>query len=242
MHIILIDADPPSLIFNKKKEEAAREVGIEFRLHQFKKEVKEEEISSLISNLNSQDSCHGIVIHFPLPKELNREKILAAISDQKDVDGLTPKSRFIPAVALAVLEILKFYKIRLKEKKVVVLGKGRYVGQSIGDLLRKEGGKVIFCTRKTKNIPQFTKKADILVSAVGQPHLVKKEMVREGAVVIDVGTAFKGGKLVGDCDFEKIKKVAGFISPVPGGIGPLTVACLLENTIRATKLLTKNKI
>lgn len=240
--VILVDKNPASVVFIQRKKEACRELGINFRLYQFDQNVTEDKIISLISNLNAQIPTHGIIVQLPLPSGFSRERILEAINPKKDVDGFHPKNKFTPAVALAVLEILKFYKIRIKNKRVVVLGKGRYVGLPIGNLLKKNGGTVISLGQETKNIKDYTLLADILVSATGQPRLVKKEMVQKGAVVIDVGTTFVGGKLVGDCDFENVKKIAGYISPVPGGIGPLTVAKLLENTIEATKLLTKIKI
>src|SRR3989344_4601807 len=242
--VVYAGSDPASLSYIMAKEKAAKEIGVDFLFYKFPAQVSEKKVVNLISGLNQNEKVSGIIVQLPLPAHLPKKDILNAIALEKDVDVLSDGSRkkfekgepaFIPPPAGAVLEFLKTAKRPLEKSTVVVVGRGMLVGEPVAMLLKQRAKKLIICDRKTKDLSHETKKADILISAVGQPNLIKKEMVKKGAVVIDAGTAKYKGKIVGDVDFADVSLKISYITPVPGGVGPVTVAMLLANVVKAAE-------
>lgn len=240
--VVYAGSDLASLSYIKAKEKAAKEIGVDFLFYKFPAQVPEKKVISLIQRLNHDHNISGIIVQLPLPKHLSKNKIINAISLEKDVDVLSDESRkkfekgepaFVPPPAGAVLEFLKTAKKPLDKSTVVVVGRGMLVGEPVAMLLKQKAKELIICDQKTKDLSMETKKADILISAVGKPDLIKKEMVKKGAVVIDAGTAKHLGRIVGDVDFANVSLKASYITPVPGGVGPVTVAKLLENVVKA---------
>jgi methylenetetrahydrofolate dehydrogenase (NADP+)/methenyltetrahydrofolate cyclohydrolase len=235
--VILVDKDPASLNFIKQKQKAAKKIGVNFGLYKFKKNIKEENLIKELNKIVKNKSNTGIVIQLPLPKHLNEQKILDIIPQKKDVDALSVDNFLVePPAASAIMEILNFYHIKVKGKKVIIVGKGKLVGKPLAIMIKKRGANLFVCDRKTKNLASKILKADILVSATGLPHLIKENMVKKGAIVIDAGfSKSKDGKIKGDVDFDKVKRKAAYITPVPGGVGPMTVAMLFSNLIKLAK-------
>ena len=259
--VIQIGDKLESSIYIKKKCQACENIGFYSEVHKLSDEVTEDEIILLIDKLNITRKIHGILVQLPLPKRLNEAKILNQITYNKDVDGFHAQNigelamtnrepAFVPCTPLGCLKILQHENIKLKGSHAVVIGKSNIVGLPISLLLLNEGSTVTVCHIDTENLQAHTKRADIIVTACGQPEMIKKDWVKEGVVIIDVGTNFipdsskkSGKKLVGDVDFNDVKDVAHKISPVPGGVGPMTVAMLLYNTLKAYKLqLNENKV
>lgn len=230
LSIVLVGKDPASQIYVKAKKKACENTGINCEIIEFDEEVNEGEIQNKIKELNEDEKVSGIIVQLPLPEKYDKSKIINMIEPEKDVDGLTERSLYIPATAKAVLRILEQLQIDLKGRKAAVIGRSKLVGGPVADLLEGKGCNVIVCHSKTTDLKAKTINADILVSAVGKKNLVTKDMVKKGAVVIDVGITREGKRLYGDVS-EDAKDVAGYITPVPGGVGPMTVACLLENVI-----------
>jgi len=233
--VILVGNDAPSKVFVARKKEACERIGLGFKLFRLPSSTQQNKLIELIKDLNKNPEIAGIVVQLPLPKHFNREKILAAVSCNKDVDGFLEQSQFLPAVALAVREIIKFYKIPLKKKKIVVVGRGKYVGESIVKVLQANHLAVEAVDQRTKSKERIIQQADILITAVGQPGLIQAEGIKRKVIIIDVGTTLVGGKIVGDVDFASVKEKVKAITPVPGGVGPVTVACLLKNVVEAAK-------
>ena len=251
--VILIGDRKESLIYIKKKKEACNKVGINISINNLATNVSNNEVYDLIDKLNNDNSIHGILVQLPIPAHLNEETILSKISYLKDVDGfhalnmgnLAMENRtpnFIPCTPLGCMEILKRENIELVGKHVVIVGKSNIVGLPMALLLLKEMATVTVCHVETINMPVHLKMADIVISACGQPRLIKKEWLKEGVVIIDVGintisdSNYKRGyRLVGDVDFDNVKEIAYKITPVPGGVGPMTVAMLLSNTLKSFK-------
>ena len=242
--VVYAGSDPASLSYIMAKEKAAKEIGVNFLFYKFPAQVSEKKVVSLISGLNQNEKVSGIIVQLPLPAHLPKKGILNAIALEKDIDVLSDKARelfkngrpiFIPPPAGAVLEFLKTAKKPLEKSTVVVVGRGMLVGEPVAMLLKQRAKRLIVCDRKTKSLTTETRKADILISAVGQPNLIKKEMVKKGAVVIDAGTAKYKGKIVGDVDFANVSPKISYITPVPGGVGPVTVAMLLANVVKAAE-------
>jgi len=240
--VVYIGNDPVSLSYIRAKEKAAKEIGVDFLFYKFPAQVLEKKVVNLISDLNQNRKVSGIIVQLPLPAHLPKKEIFNAVALEKDIDVLSDKARelfkngqpiFIPPPAGAVLEFLKTAKMPLKKSTIVVVGRGMLVGEPVAMLLKQRAKRLIVCDRKTKSITTETRKADILISAVGQPNLIKKGMVKKGAVVIDAGTAKYKGKIVGDVDFANVSSKISYITPVPGGVGPVTVAMLLANTVKA---------
>lgn len=247
---ILVGNNPASQIYLRLKGEAAQRIGIDFEKKEFPEDVDPQEVIAEIKRVNQDDRVWGIMVQLPLPKESgirNQELgILGTIAPAKDIDCLTPHNlgllamgqpKFLPATVRAVLTIIQNSRLAAKQAKfiiqnsnVVVVGRSNIVGKPLALILTNLGATVTVCHSKTKNLSDFIRKAEILISATGIPGLIKKEMVKKGAVVIDVGSP------KGDVDFEEVKKVASFITPVPGGVGPLTVVSLLENLFLSQKL------
>jgi methylenetetrahydrofolate dehydrogenase (NADP+)/methenyltetrahydrofolate cyclohydrolase len=230
--VILVGNDPASLNFIKQKQKAAEVLGINFKLFNFPNSITEKKLTDGLKKIVKDKSIYGVVVQLPLPKHLNEQRILDIIPQKKDVDALSVDNFLVePPAASAIMEILNFYHIKVRGKKVIIVGKGKLVGKPLAIMMKKQGANLFVCDRKTKNLASKILKADILVSATGQPHLIKENMVKKGVVVIDAGFH----KCKGDVDFEKVKRKAAYITPVPGGVGPMTVAMLFSNLIKLAK-------
>ena len=250
---ILIGEDPASQIYIRNKAKACDEVGIKTKSETPDATISEEELLSLIESYNNNKEYHGILVQLPLPKHINEDKVIEAVSPKKDVDGFHPisvgnlvigKDAFRSCTPAGIQELLIRYNIETKGKHLVVLGRSNIVGKPIANIMlqKKEFANsiVTVCHSAAKDISVYTKQADILVAAIGSPEFVKAEMVKEGVVVIDVGinrvedsTRPKGYRVVGDVKFDEVSEKASFITPVPGGVGPMTIAMLLRNTYEA---------
>lgn len=223
--IILCGNNPESLLYTKLKIKKSKEAGIKASIKKLPENVSEQKIIHAIRNSKTD----GIIVQLPLPKHLDADKILSSIPIKKDVDGLNMKSDFTPATPKGIMRLLKEYNISIKSKNITIINDSKIVGRPLAMLMLNKGATVTICNKFTKNISQHTKKSDILISGVGIPCFIKKDMIKKKAVVIDVGIAKKGKKVLGDVDFDNVKEKASHITPVPGGIGPLTIAMLLEN-------------
>ncbi len=230
--VILVGEDPVSLSYVHAKEKKALELGINFKLYCFPNIASERQVIELIEKLNSDSEIDGVIVQLPLPKEFDVNRVLKKISPDKDIDGFFSE-KFTPPTVCAILEILNHYQIDLKGKKVVIVGHGRLVGKPLATLLQKKGIEPKICTSDS-DIAFETKDADIIISATGVLNLIKPEMVSEKAIIIDAGTAESNGKISGDIDPKVFDKVKSY-TPTPGGVGPVTVACLMRNLVEATK-------
>ncbi|MDY2843079.1 MAG: bifunctional methylenetetrahydrofolate dehydrogenase/methenyltetrahydrofolate cyclohydrolase FolD [Treponema sp.] len=251
--VVLVGENPASVSYVTGKRKALAEAGMMDKSVELPESTSEEELLSLIEKLNKDDSVHGILVQLPLPKHINEDKVIMAISPEKDVDGFHPvnvgnlvigKKAFLPCTPHGIIVLLKKMGIETSGKHAVVVGRSNIVGKPVALLLarRDVNCTVTLCHTGTKNMAEITRQADILVVASGHPHTVTADMVKDGAVVIDVGvnripdeTKKKGYRLVGDCDFDTIKEKASFITPVPGGVGPMTIAMLMYNTLEAAE-------
>lgn len=247
--VILVGNDPASQVYVNNKKKSCEEVGIKSLSYNLPENITQEELLELIGNLNGDDNIDGILVQLPLPKHINSYEIIEAIHPSKDVDGFHPvnvgklatgkNDGIIPCTPLGIWLLLKEYNIDTFGKDVVVVGASNIVGKPMSLLfLREERSTVTICHKNTKDLKSHTEKADILVVAVGKPKLITADMVKEGAVVIDVGINRVDGKIVGDTDFENIKEKVYAITPVPGGVGPMTVASLLLNTLNIFRIKT----
>jgi methylenetetrahydrofolate dehydrogenase (NADP+)/methenyltetrahydrofolate cyclohydrolase len=245
--VILVGDDPSSVVYVNMKRKACEEVGITSHLFHLPANAKQEEVVELVNDLGKREDINGILVQHPLPSHIDELSVFSAIPLKKDVDGLSPMSLgrlafgrpvFVSCTALGVLELLKHYEIPIEGKDVVVMGRSIIVGKPIALLLLQNNATVTICHSKTKDIWEKTKRADILVVAIGRAEFVKGEHIKHGAVVIDCGynRPPEGGRDVGDVHFPSAEKVASFITPVPGGVGPMTIAMLLKNTIKATEV------
>jgi methylenetetrahydrofolate dehydrogenase (NADP+)/methenyltetrahydrofolate cyclohydrolase len=246
--VILVGKDLASEIYVKKKKEACQELGIISQVFRLPEDSKEIVALDLIKKLNRDNTVHGILVQLPLPKHFNVESIMTAISTKKDVDGLNPlnmgklslgNEMLVPCTPKGVIRILEQTGIGVKGKDVVIVNNSNIIGKPLALMLLNRNATVDICCKETKNLTTHTKKADILVVAVGIPRLIRGDMIKEGAVIIDVGTNRINGKVCGDVDFEEVKGKASFITPVPGGVGPMTIAMLMENTISCYKNLIR---
>lgn len=217
----------------KAKKSFSEKIGAEVRHIQFADTISQDEIIVEIQRLNQDQTVSGIILQLPIPNNLNSLEIIEAIDPRKDVDGLTLLTKFIPATAKGILNLIDYYKIELKDKKVVIMGRSKLVGQPTAKALSSRGVEVSVVHSKTENPKETTRTADILIVAIGKAGLVDETYVSSGQIVIDVGINMQSGKLVGDVDFEKVKNIVSAITPVPGGVGPLTVASLFENLVEA---------
>ncbi len=239
--VIQIGNNEVSNIYVKSKEKACNQIGIYFIHVKFEEDVSEQEVINKIIELNNDSYVNGILLQLPLPKKFNQYKLLNLISKTKDVDGLTDinmgllfknHNNLVPCTPLGIVNLLKEYNIDMVGKHAVIIGRSNLVGKPLAMLLLQEDATVTVCHSKTNNLKEITKQADILISAVGQKNLVTKDMVKENAVIIDVGMNRVDGKLYGDVDFENVKDIVSYITPVPGGVGPMTVAMLLSNVVK----------
>ncbi len=244
--VIIVGDDPASKIYVRNKKRACEEVGFYSEEFALPEKTSQKELLDLIDTLNKRFDIDGILVQLPLPKHLNEKTIIGAISPKKDVDAFSPfnvgrvmigEYRFLPCTPAGVMELIKSTGVEISGKNCVVIGRSNIVGKPMAMMLLHENGTVTVCHSKTENLSEITSKADILISAVGKAHFVTADMVKEGAVVIDVGmNNDEDGKLCGDVDFESVEPKAGYITPVPGGVGPMTIAMLMKNTLTAAKL------
>lgn len=247
--VVLAGGNPASQIYVRHKKKACEFTGIRSFSHILPDDTEEEELVKAIKKLNKDKKVHGILVQLPLPSHIDEKKILEAVAPEKDVDGFHPvnagnlmagKNTFVPCTPAGIIELLDRYSIDIAGKNAVVVGRSNIVGKPISMLLLKKNATVTICHSWTENLSEFTRKADILVAAAGKAKLITKDMVKNGGVVIDVGVnRLAGGKLSGDVDFENAKKIAKAITPVPGGVGPMTIAMLMKNCVKAAKSLSK---
>jgi len=243
--VILIGNDPASHSYVNGKEKASKEVGISSKIIRLPKDTSEDELLNEIDILNKDENTDGILVQLPLPKHIDEQKVIEAIHPSKDVDGFHPtnigrmivkKQSFLPCTPYGIIKILQYENIEIEGKHVVVIGRSNIVGKPMGQLLLNESATVTYCHSKTKDIKSFTKNADIIIVAVGKPNVIDESYIKEGAVIIDVGVnRVDDSRLVGDVDFDSAKLKASYITPVPGGVGPMTITMLLKNTIKAAK-------
>ena len=246
--VINIGDDPASKIYVRTKKRRAEKMGIIQDIYQMPADTKQEEALALIDKLNADPAINGLMVQLPAPKQIDADALLERIDPNKDVDGLTPANighlwmgnHFVePATAEGIIALLKHYEIPLEGKNVVIIGRSNIVGKPLAALMLEQNATVTIAHSRTKNLSEITKKADVLVSATGQAFLVKADMVKDGAVVVDVGMNHVDGKLVGDVDFDKVKEKTSYITPVPGGVGPLTVQFLMEAVVKLTRRQNK---
>lgn len=243
--VIIVEGDSASRVYVNNKKRACEVCGIKSLEYSLPSDVSESELLNLIDKLNSDDSVHGILCQLPLPKHIDEKKVIEAISPKKDVDGFSEINvgkiwvgdyKFSPCTPMGVIELLNYYNIDLTGKNCVIVGRSNIVGKPMAALLLEKNATVTICHSKTKDISSFTKNADVIVAAVGKAGFITADMVKDGAVVIDVGiNRNESGKLCGDVDFDSVKEKASYITPVPGGCGPMTIAVLMKNTIAAAK-------
>lgn len=246
LSVILVGNDGASQSYVRSKKKAAEKIGMISEIVHLEETATEEEVLNELNRLNNDDSVSGILVQVPLPKQVSEQKILEAINPDKDVDGFHPinigklyidEQTFVPCTPLGIMEILKHADIDLEGKNAVVIGRSHIVGQPVSKLLLQKNASVTILHSRSKDMASYLKDADVIVSAVGKPRLVTKDVVKEGAVIIDVGnTPDEDGKLKGDVDYDAVKEIAGAITPVPGGVGPLTITMVLNNTLLAEKM------
>lgn len=247
--IIQVGNNPASNVYVRNKIKKAQSVNMRAFLYHYDESISMDELICEIKKLNKDENVHGIIVQLPLPKHLNEEIAINTVDDSKDVDGfgIINKGKLfcnmpslLPATPKGIMSMLDMYNIDLTGMNAVVVGRSNIVGKPIAQLLLNKNATVTICHSKTKDLKNICKKADILIVAIGKPKFVTEEMVKKGAIVIDVGmNKDENGKLCGDVDFEKVKEIASFITPVPGGVGPLTIISLLENTVLAIKGVAK---
>jgi len=241
--VVIVGNDPASRVYVNSKKKACEEIGIESFEYALDENTKEEELIELIKKLNNDDKVSGILVQLPLPKHIDEEKIILAIDSSKDVDAFHPENvgrlmtgnpQFLPCTPAGVMELIKESGIEIAGKECVIVGRSNIVGKPQSMLLLAEHGTVTICHSRTKNLEEVVKRADILVVAVGKPEMIKGNSIKPGAVVIDVGiNRLEDKKIVGDVEYESCSKVASAITPVPGGVGPMTIAMLMKNTVKA---------
>jgi len=243
--VIMVGDDKASKVYVKNKSKACEDVGIEYEEYLLPAETKMEELLELIEKLNNDETVHGILVQSPLPQGLDANVAFRTISPKKDVDGFNPinvgklslnQDCFVSCTPFGVIKMLEAYNIQIEGAHAVVIGRSNIVGKPLVQCLLNKNATVTVCHSRTKNLKEMTKQADILIAAIGKAKFVTEDMVKDGAVVIDVGiNRMDDGKLVGDTDFENIKEKASHITPVPGGVGPMTIAMLMHNVVKAAK-------
>jgi methylenetetrahydrofolate dehydrogenase (NADP+)/methenyltetrahydrofolate cyclohydrolase len=241
--VVLVGEDPASQVYVGRKAKACAEAGFLSREYKLAADTSEAKLISLINDLNKDQLIHGILVQLPLPQSISTNKIIAAIDPHKDVDGFHPYNMgglvtgsplFIPCTPQGIMELIARTGIDLKGKEAVVVGRSNIVGKPMALLLLAQHATVTICHSRTKDLPVVTRRADILIAAVGKAHMIKADMVKDGVIVIDVGVnRLENGKLTGDVDFDEVASKASYITPVPGGVGPMTIAMLMKNTLNA---------
>lgn len=250
--VVLVGENSASLTYVKNKKKTCEALGMRSDLHQFPDTLTEQELLGKIEELNNDPAIHGILVQLPLPEQIDEFKVISAISPEKDVDGFHPisvgnmmigKDAFLPCTPHGIMELLSHYGIDPAGKHAVVIGRSNIVGKPIGQLLLQKDATVTYCHSKTKDLSSFTAQADILIAAIGRAKFIDRTFIKPGAVIIDVGmNRDENGKLCGDVDFQDVQETAGFVTPVPGGVGPMTIAMLMGNTLEsAEKGLSKTK-
>ncbi len=244
--VIQVGNDPASSVYVGNKKKACEYIGIHSLAYELPEETTQDELVELINKLNKDNSVHGILVQLPLPKHMCEDDIIKTIAPEKDVDGFHPQSvgalsigqkGFVSCTPAGVIQLLKRSGIEIEGKECVVLGRSNIVGKPMALLLLRENGTVTICHSKTKDLKEVTKRADILIVAVGRPKMVTADYVKEGAVVIDVGIhRMENQKLCGDVDFDSVEPIASYITPVPGGVGPMTIAMLMNNCVEAANM------
>ncbi len=246
--VVLVGDDPASVVYAKSKQKVSDSLGIDFELTVLPADSSEESILALIDSLNTNSDVHGIMIELPLPKHISKERVMAAVRPDKDVDGVHPINRgyilsgeegLFPATPESCIEIMLRSGVEIAGKHVVIVGRGETVGKPLVFLILKHNATVTICHSRTPDLGAFTRQADIIVAAVGKAKLVKKDMVKPGAIVVDAGINEIPGGICGDVDFEEVKEVASLISPVPGGVGSLTTALIMKNVLKGITLQRK---
>lgn len=247
--VVLVGDNQASRTYVRNKQKRTEEAGMKSVLIELPETVTEEKLLKVVEELNEDNTIHGILVQLPLPKHISEEKVIDAISFDKDVDGFHPvnvgnlfigKDSFVPCTPAGIIELIKSTGTQIEGKRAVVIGRSNIVGKPVAQLLLNENATVTIAHSRTKDLPQVAKEADILVVATGLAKLVKKEYIKPGAIVIDVGMdRDENNKLCGDVDFDDVKEQAGFITPVPGGVGPMTIIMLLANTLKAAKRIWK---
>ena len=247
--VILVGENPASVVYVRNKHKACADTGIRSLEIKLPENTDEAKLINVIDKLNKDDTVHGILVQLPLPKHINEEHIINAISPSKDVDAFHPFNvgkimtgnyKFVPCTPAGIMTLLDFYNVQIQGKKCVVVGRSNIVGKPMAHLLLERNGTVTVCHSKTNNLSAVTREADILVVAIGRPNFIGKADVKDGAVVVDVGiNRLADGTLAGDVNFAEVKDVASLITPVPGGVGPMTITILLANTLTAAEELTK---
>ncbi|WP_404458418.1 bifunctional methylenetetrahydrofolate dehydrogenase/methenyltetrahydrofolate cyclohydrolase FolD [Sutcliffiella horikoshii] len=243
--VILVGRDPASQSYVRAKQKACEEAGIRSILEEYPSSITQQELLDRISHFNGDASVHGILVQLPLPDHIDELAVIEHISPNKDVDGFHPvnigrmmidQKSFLPCTPYGIVEMIKSLDVAISGKHVVVIGRSNIVGKPVGQLLLKEDATVTYCHSRTRDLASITKQADILIAAVGRAKLIGPEYVKDGAIVIDVGVnRLETGKLCGDVDFESVKEKASFITPVPGGVGPMTITMLLHNTLQSAQ-------
>ncbi len=243
--VILVGDNPASQLYVNMKTKACEDVGIYSINHRMPAEISEKELINVIKMLNDNPMVHGILVQLPLPKHIKEENVIEAIDYKKDVDGFHPYSvgrlvrgnpLFYPCTPYGIMKLFEEYDIELRGKDVVIVGAGNITGKPLASMLTNAFSTVQLCHIHTKELEKKTKKADIVISAVGKPKLITKDMVKEGCVIVDVGISRVDNRVVGDVDFENVSEKASYITPVPGGVGPMTIAMLLYNTVKAIEI------
>ncbi|MBC1476645.1 bifunctional methylenetetrahydrofolate dehydrogenase/methenyltetrahydrofolate cyclohydrolase FolD [Listeria welshimeri] len=247
--VVLVGDNQASRTYVRNKQKRTEEAGMKSVLIELPETVSEEKVLEVVEELNTDDTIHGILVQLPLPKHISEEKVIDTISYDKDVDGFHPvnvgnlfigKDSFVPCTPAGIIELIKSTGTQIEGKRAVVIGRSNIVGKPVAQLLLNENATVTIAHSRTKNLPEVAKEADILVVATGLAKFVKKEYIKPGAIVIDVGMdRDENNKLCGDVDFEDVIEEAGFITPVPGGVGPMTITMLLANTLKAAKRIWK---
>ena len=241
---VLVGDDPASAVYVRNKNKICGELGFQSFEQKLSADTSEEQLLQLVGELNSNKDIHGILVQLPLPDQIDSEKILQAIDPKKDVDGFHPvnvgklvvgNALLTPCTPTGIIELLDHYDIEISGKHAVIIGRSNIVGKPVSMLLLQRNATITICHSRTQDLEEVTRSADIIVAAVGRANFVTEEMVSEGTVVIDVGINRVDGKLTGDVDFEPVSKKASYITPVPGGVGPMTIALLMENTLKAFK-------
>lgn len=244
--VIIVGSDPASQVYVRNKRKACTEVGFYSEAYELPEETTQEELETLVDHLNADPKIHGILVQLPLPRHLDEQRILLRIRPEKDVDAFHPYNvgrimigdyNYLPCTPAGVMELLRRSGVDVSGKECVVVGRSNIVGKPMAMLLLQANGTVTICHSRTKNLAETTRRADILVAAIGKPEFFTADMVKEGAVIIDVGMNRRpsDGKLCGDVDYASVEPVASYITPVPGGVGPMTITMLMQNTLRAAK-------
>ena len=248
--VVVVGENPASQIYVRNKKLACKKVGIKSVSHELKEDVQEQKLIQLINKLNSDKEIHGILVQLPLPAHIDENKIINAINPEKDVDGFHPLNigkmilglkTLLPCTSSGIIEMLKRSSVQIEGKHAVIVGRSNIVGKPVAQLLLNENATITICHSKTKKLKEITRQADILVAALGKANFIKKDMIKDKVIVIDVGiNRLENNKIYGDVDFENVKNKVSLITPVPGGVGPMTIAMLLKNTLEAyLKFLNK---